>query len=298
MSLIDQTYFTGNISIANLTQPDVQAGLQLYINQYENPMMQAALGYDFWNAFMTGLQQPIIDARWVALLTGTAFTPATLWPAFGWGLPWSNAYFNWYSPWTPLRKIYWVGFAQPTTTIVTNTPQGPLLTLTVDSGANNPVSGTNVFSLNLLAGSQYYVERQGFGTLTASQVSISNNGQTITLLGGPKFNTGEVYIIHFTSVMNIGSSSGYYQSPIAGYVYSWYMRDQITQNTGTGVVKTNTENASGSSAVPKINDAFNQTSKDIFTLWLYLEANTSLYPEYDRLQIDYYYFQPENRFGI
>ena len=93
-----------------------------------------------------------------------------------------------------------------------------------------------------------------------------------------------------------------YTSPIAGYVYYEYTRDQVTQNTGLGIVTTPAENAADASPGFKMQDAFNQMSKDVFSLWQLFEADAVAtvpkYTSYERLKINYAFFQTINRFNI
>ena len=102
--------------------------------------------------------------------------------------------------------------------------------------------------------------------------------------------------------IGFANQANIYSSPIAGYVYYEYMRDQITQFTGVGVVNTQSENAATVSAATKMKDAFNQMSKDIFFLWQMLEADahsgSQQYTSYERLKINYAFFQPVNQYNI
>jgi hypothetical protein len=73
------------------------------------------------------------------------------------------------------------------------------LVLTVNAGANNPVGGTNTFTLASLAGLTYSIERRGFGTMEqGADIILSNNNQTWTLnQAGDQFMGGEKFIVHF-----------------------------------------------------------------------------------------------------
>src|ERR1035437_2373071 len=74
---IDQSYFIGPLTIAQLGQQAVDDKLKDFISRYEPMIMEAALGYDFYKAFLTGIdvgsdEQP--EQRWMDLLNGIAFT--------------------------------------------------------------------------------------------------------------------------------------------------------------------------------------------------------------------------------
>jgi hypothetical protein len=75
----------------------------------------------------------------------------------------------------------------------------PDLVLTVGAGANNPVAGTNTFTLASLAGLVYSIERKPYGTMEqGAEIALSSNNQTLTLLtSGDVFSNGEKLVIHF-----------------------------------------------------------------------------------------------------
>lgn len=303
MSLIDPSYFIGPLTIAQLGQTagnnSVANNLNLFINRAEPQLLEAALGYDLWQDFMTGLQAPIIDPKWLALRDGLTFKTLSSWPGWYWGFTWFNRYY-WLNS---QRNVHWAGFASPTS-FTANTTLGNQLVLTAGSGAGNPVTGMNAFTLNKLAGATYWIERRGVGTLIAGvDYSLSNNNQTITLSkAGDVFGSNEIFIIHFTTAAQSGIPSGSYVSPIAGYVYYQWVRDQISNNTGSGIVKNKTENSVSADPSWKMADAWNQMAKDVFILWQLLEAqfitDPTVYPSYDRTKIDYEFFQPINAFNI
>lgn len=299
MSLINSAYFVGPLTIAQLGQPAVANNLNLFINRAEPPLLEAALGYDLWQDFMTGLQQSVIDQKWINLRDGVTFKSVSSWPGWYWGFTWFNRYY-WLNS---QRSMHFPGFAAPLnfTSPIMGTSQ---LVLTAGSGANNPVTGQNSFTLAALAGATYSIERRGVGTMIQGiDYQLSNNNQTITLLKpGDVFGNGEIFILRFTQASVSGAPSYSYVSPIAGYVYYCWVRDQISVNTGAGVVQPNPENAERSNPSWRMVDAWNQMALDIFKLWQYLEAmwnyDPTMYPSYDRTKIDYAFFQPINIYNI
>lgn len=300
MPLIDKTYFKGSISLAQLGQADVVNNLNVFINQHEPLLLQACLGYELWEDFVAGLSEPIIDQKWLDIRDGATFQASGLWPPFYWRYPYLDVYRNWYIPQNPQRRMRWVGFTGPQATNFGSNVFGDMYTLTADGSTNNPVPGTSTFTWNRLAGQKYYIERKPTGTMEVTDVSITNNGQTITLLQpGDKFNTNEKFILHFFSGNSVGTPSLMYPSPIANYVYYQWFRDNAAELSAFGVVSAKSENSTVATGLTKMSDAFNQCSKDIFHLWQFLEAKgVDVYPNYDRLKIDYNFFKPINKYGI
>lgn len=299
MSLIDSSYFVGPLTIAQLGQPGVVNNLNLFINRCEPQILEAALGYDLWQDFITGLSQSVIDPKWLALRDGVTFKTVSSWPGWMWGFTWFNRYYWMNSQ----RSVHWAGFASPTS-FVANAVLGNQLVLTAGSGIGNPVIGSTSFTLPALANATFSIERRGTGTMILGvDYSLSNNNQTITLIKpGDVFGAAEIFILRFVQVTQAGQPSSSYVSPIAGYVYYQWIRDQITMNTGSGVVMPAVENSKNANPSWRMTDAWNQMAKDVFILWQFLESsfigNPTVYPSYDRTKIDYQFFQPINVFGI
>ncbi len=74
MSLIDKTYFRGPIMLAQLGDVNVTASVQIFIDLHEKPFLQAALGYDLWVAFNSGITAQDPEQKWKDLRDGIAFT--------------------------------------------------------------------------------------------------------------------------------------------------------------------------------------------------------------------------------
>src|ERR1700692_4402122 len=109
MSLIDSSYFIGPLTISQLGQPAVANNLNLFINRAEPQILEAALGYDLWQDFMTGLAQPVIAPQWLALRDGITFKSVSSWPGWYWGFTWFNRYY-WLNS---QRAMHFSGFAAP-----------------------------------------------------------------------------------------------------------------------------------------------------------------------------------------
>lgn len=306
MSLIDPSYFIGPLTIAQIGQGAVTNNLNLFINRAEPELLEAALGYDLWQDFMTGLQQPVIDPKWLALRDGATFKTVSSWPGWMWGFTWFNRYY-WLNS---QRSVHWAGFASPINFTVSSGALAQVVLIAGNALGNptptvpNPVIGTKVYAWSGLANATFSIERRQSGTMIQGiDYALSNNNQTITLLKpGDLFGNGEIFIIKFVQATQQGSPSSSYVSPIAGYVYYQWIRDQVSMNTGSGVVKNKNENSDNANPSWRVTDAWNQMAKDIFILWQYLEAsfiaNPAMYPSYDRTKIDYAFFQPINIFNI
>lgn len=77
MNLIDETYFIGSFSIAQLSQKSVRDKLSDIVSTYQPQLLKAALGYELYAAFMEGLDvgsDETIDQRWLDLKNGKVFT--------------------------------------------------------------------------------------------------------------------------------------------------------------------------------------------------------------------------------
>jgi hypothetical protein len=306
MSLINNSYFVGPLTIAQLGQPSVANNLNLFINRAEPQLLEAALGYDLWQDLMTGLSQPVIDQKWLNLRDGVTFKSVSSWPGWYWGFTWFNRYY-WLNS---QRSMHFPGFASPLNFTVQSggTPQITLIagnpTGNPSPGVPNPTVNTNTYTWSGLSNAMFSIERRGAGTLIQGiDYSLSNNNQTITLLKvGDVFGAGEIFILRFSQATVAGSPSFSYVSPIAGYVYYLWVRDQVSINTGAGVVQPNPENSDRTNPSWRMVDAWTQMALDIFKLWQYLEAmwnyDPTMYPSYDRTKIDYAFFQPINVFNI
>lgn len=90
------------------------------------------------------------------------------------------------------------------------------------------------------------------------------------------------------------------QSPIANYVYYWFMRDGFTQSTTMGEANTNKENATSTNPGAKMVRAWNEMAQQVYSLQHYMRATVSTYPEWQSnlLWVSSRHFQPINEFNI
>lgn len=77
--LLDESYFIGPLTIAQLGQKAVSDSLTVFINRFEPKVLQAALGYDLYQAFIDGLDVGSgeeIEQKWIDLRDGKWFDNA------------------------------------------------------------------------------------------------------------------------------------------------------------------------------------------------------------------------------
>lgn len=71
------------------------------------------------------------------------------------------------------------------------------------------------------------------------------------------------------------------KSPIANYVYYWYMRKQATSTTPSGEKKTKTQNAEDTSPAVKMSSAWYEMKETCKKFIDFMYANTDTYPAFD-----------------
>lgn len=299
--LIDETYFIGPLKIAQLGQKAVVDGLKDIINRFEPVILEAALGYDFYQAFLDGLNagsDEAADQRWLDLLNGTSFKNVQ-----------------------GVKKKF-AGFAGGSNTQTVIASERDDLFIYAGTTPGFPVGGFSYTDPDL-KGWNFTVEFWGVGTIqpvaewnykTGGGITLTNTGYTTT--------PGERWVIHFTGkkIGVIQSSVPNQFSPLAGFIFYEYMKDLSSQNTGVGFVKSVAENSVPANPVRKPVDAFNEAARQIHILWEFLEvdnqAETKVYPEFDPGQVpnfnwynrwygarnyvatSIYYFNIKNTFGI
>lgn len=74
MSLIDETYFIGELNIPNLNEDSEIERLQLFIDKYEPKFLIELLGYGLYKDFKAGLLINPIEDKWKALRDGGEYT--------------------------------------------------------------------------------------------------------------------------------------------------------------------------------------------------------------------------------
>lgn len=294
--LIDESYFVGPLTIAQLGQKAVVDSLKDYINRWEPVIMEAALGYDFYQAFLDGLDvgsSATPEQRWLDLLNGVVFNNVS-----------------------DFRKRF-VGFAGGQNASIIVPAQRSDLHI---YGGVTPgfTVGGYTYTDATLANWNFTVELFGAGTLdpgvdwnykAGGGIALTNTSYTVS--------PDEHWVIKFTGKKNVVVPSGQnLVSPLAGFIYYEYMKDLVYQTTGVGEVKSKSENSESGNPAQKLANAFNDACRQINVFWEFIQkdqyATVKVYPEWDYRQVhgysgiywkrfwteELYPFTPINTFGI
>jgi hypothetical protein len=74
MSLIDTTYFVGDINVPLSSNTDLNTAFTESITRYENAILKRLLGYDLWKEFIDGIAEDEVEQKWIDLRDGAEFT--------------------------------------------------------------------------------------------------------------------------------------------------------------------------------------------------------------------------------
>lgn len=271
--LIDTSYFTGPLTIAQLGQKAVEDSLNTFINRFEPTIMEAALGYDFYQAFLAGLDvtsDEFIEQRWLDLLNGVAFVNID-----------------------SIKKKF-SGFAGGENTQSIIAVQRDDLFIYAGVTPGFPVSGYT-YTNNDLKNWNFELELFGAGTFQpVVEWNYNPNGGFILTDTSYQTQPGERWVLHFTGKKTVVVPSGSQNllSPLANFIYYEYMKDLASQNTGIGLVKSKGENSVSANVVRKPVDAFNDGVRQIRLFWELMQADqqktVKVYPEFDPLQVGGY----------
>lgn len=273
---IDKSYFTGPLTIAQLGQQSVVDNLNDFINRYEETIMVAACGYDFYQSFLAGVElgsDEIMEQRWANLLNGCVFTSVS-----------------------GIKKRF-KGFASGTNSSAIIVGQRDDLFIYGGITPGFAVNGNSYTDISLKDWN-YSLEIFGAGTVEPGVVwdPISTGGIKLTDTNY-QVQYGEQWVIHFIGKkLQVVSSGASYNSPLAGFIYYEYMKDLATQNTGVGIVKSESENARPISPIKKMCYAYNDAVEQIRLFWEIMQADQNLpevervYPEFNPQQVIGYYY--------
>lgn len=259
--IITPSYFQLKLSLPQRGDSIGEGELINFINRYEPEFLEKVLGLDLYDAFMTGLQELVIEDRWVKLLNG--------------------AKFNWKGI---TRK--WIGFlplsAGSTITVSSNNE----LNLTVgESGEYDPapLSGSFILPPDFV-NVPISIELRGTGTLKAGVeyeiTSLAPN--QVSLLNGFELNDGAVLTLKKGTGLTIGTDSTLKVSPIANYVYYQFVEDNNVVMDNLGAVLADKDNNARVSPQEKMIDAWNRMVDMNRDLLAYLTVNRNLYPEWNQ----------------
>lgn len=274
MSLIDSSYFIGSINIPNTSKPEISERLDWFIKKYEPVLLAGVLGYELYQAFKTGLQQTVVDQKWFDILYGSDFT-------------YNNR----------LRRFRGLIVIDDELNPGTYFPED------INFTADQDNEDTGEYHNSFLTGKTYRVVQRGVGPLVpVDEIVFLSDG--FSKVAG--FQVGEKFTIQFTQATPLPEPAGVTtsdikQSLIANYVYFYWMKDQYTQTVGLGEVASKAENAELANPAAKMILAWNEMIDDIDNLYLFLQQNQSVYPEWNTGQNKRSFrhqFQHINQWGI
>jgi hypothetical protein len=275
MSLIDRTYFVGELNIPNITQAAIGSTVDLFIEEYEDKLLNDVLGYTLNKALKAGLQEVPVAQKWTDLIEGVEYTDVNS------------------------KTRYWKGLvAQPPTVLNALDALNPIDVVVGRGQLYDPApTSTSTTIPAVLVGKTFIIEKRGVGKLIAGEYSVVGN--ILTLASG-QFADEDVYT-YKAATLAINTSTGTNkESLIANYVYYWYQRNNHTQTATTGEVKPQNENAVIANPSLKLVKAWTDMSAWICELVDYLDAKKDDYTQW--ADQDVYCmlrkFRPINEFNI
>lgn len=253
--LIDRTYFVGELSIPNTSTTAIGSLVDLFIEKYEEKFLQSVLGYSLYKAFKAGLLVVPVAQQWTDLIEGVEYTDL------------NN------------QVRLWKGLVSQPPSVLN--ALDALNTIAVQVGAGgtyDPVAGSSSVTIPAaLVGKDFIIEQRGVGQLVPGEYSIVGNVLTLTT---GVFAINDIYL-YKSATLAINTSTGTNKSsPIANYVYYWYMRNNHTQTASTGETKGKHENADYANVSTKLVRAWNEMSECICELVDYLDARKDVYTEW------------------
>lgn len=273
--LIDRTYFVGELNIPNTSKSEISSLLDWFIEKYETKFLRDVLGLDLYNALKAGLQESTVDQKWTDLIQGVEYTDLNQ------------------------KTRLWRGFITQPPSVLNSLDALNTIEVTVGGGGPyDPVTGQSSTVIPAtLVGKSFIIEQRGVGQLKSSEFSIAGN---ILTLSSGLFAVNDTYF-YKSATLAINTSTGTSkESPIAMYVYYWYIRNNHSQTASTGEVKSQTENAVQHNPALKMTRAWNEMSAWVCELKDYLDANETLYPEWEEQDVWCMLksFRPINEFNI
>lgn len=250
--LIDRTYFVGELNIPNTSNAATGGLTDLFIEKYEEQFLNRVLGYTLYKALKSGLQEVPVAQKWTDLIEGVEYTD-------------NNN-----------RVRFWKGLvSQPPSVLNALDAVNGIAVRVGAGGVYDPIVGSTSTTIPAaLVGKDFIIEQRGVGQLLTSEYSIVGN--TLTLVSGV-FAINDIYIYKSATLAINTSTGAYKQSPIANYVYYWFIRNQHTQTASMGEVKSKTENAEISNPSLKMVRAWNEMSAWICDMVDYLNTKKDDY---------------------
>jgi len=268
--LIDSPYFTGERNIPNLGTADGDAALAVFISKYERKYLQEFLGYELSKKFREALINPSPAARYTDILFGTEFI----------GLD------GYLKRWNGL-----VSLTEASPVLSVGLPEQADLTFTVGITTGAPAHGSDTYNNTDLQGKTYKVTQRAFGPLEALKADNSNvDTADIEILdaGGFKwlnsnFSQNDKYFISLLSnPLDVSAVPvvPVAESPIADYVYFYWVKDNVSQTQSTGEKRNKQEHGVDVSPKYKMAKAWNDMVEKNLVLRDLLITFYNVYPEW------------------
>lgn len=272
--LIDRTYFVGELNIPNTSQAAIGSLTDLFIEKYEEEWLREVLGYTLNKAFKAGLQVIPVAQKWTDLIEGVEYTHNS-------------------------KTKFWKGLVSQPPSVLNALDALNTIAVVVGRGQQyDPITGSSSTTIPAaLVGKDFIFNQRGIGQLLTSEYSIVGN--ILTLASG-QFAVNDIYI-YKSATLAINTSTGTNkQSPIANYVYYWYIRNNYTQTSTMSEVKATNENAVIANPSLKMDRAWNEMSAWICELIDYLDAKKDDYTEWADQDVWHMRkkFRPINEFNI
>lgn len=262
--LIDSSYFIGHINVPNKDTTDVQTLLGILIKEHETELLEGFMGYELFKNFSAGLLETTVASKWLDILFGKEYT---------------SKYDNRLKKWRGL-----VTTNAPTMVISAGEIQ-PIFFTVGDPG--QPAVGDSSYINTSLAGKIYYVSQRSLGKLRVGVDIDLRTGGGFDWRGGNTFAANQTFDISFTGIV-IDVVAGGYQvipdkiSPIAYYVYYWWMRNNYSftpaMNFGTNQVPVAHSSVEGLN----MKDAFNKCAEQMRSFRDFLYSSLDIYPEFEK----------------
>lgn len=268
MSLIDISYFVGDLTIPNTDKVTVLERVNWYIQKYEQEFLRKMLGYPLYKAFITGLNvtPPAIPAqRFIDILYGKEYTNLQ----------------GYLTQWRGLIRT-----DNPVFNLAGEYIYKPPVTITAGSTPGFP-TGVNTVTFDGTNGTpDWRGWKPIFFRASPMEEGVSYSWNIVTgvwtlLIANDKTGPSEKFFVSFQLRTDpiISTDVSPKQSPIADYIYYWFRRNSATQDTGIGETRTKAENADNQNPNQKMASAWNEMSAMVGEFLEFMDTNTSLAPQ-------------------
>lgn len=261
--VIDETYFYGPLTVANLTEENMLAYIRAQVAKYEPEFLQKLLGYELYRDMQAGLLEVVIDSKWTDLLYGKEFTNRV-----GQLEMWRGLVSN------PAGVI--VGY---------KIPDDIQFETDVTVGI---VSGQPSYRNAVLKNKRYRVIERVTGQLVPVSEYTAINDTDNDIYGfdlvGRNFNSNAFYTLQFidpepvTVAETVATTVK--QSVIANYVYFHTSRDLQTQTQATGEKIIKAANSENETPIFKQVRAWNELVEICRECRRFLNANGLVYTQW------------------